>query len=191
VILKPLGLAASFLFVLSWQSPEQDVREVISATAKTMGIADLSAVRSFLYSGSGASFEFGQSKAPGAAWPKSPLSSYKRIVDFDVAGSIECFDRPADAKPLNIDFGHPVTGEKGDFERLPFRERYGEEGRQYEIWITPLGFLKGAAADPEASLKSVTSDGHRYSVISFTYPNNPAHYRVSGYINAANILECA
>ena len=48
--------------------------------------------------------------------------------------------------------------------RIPFREHYGKAGKQYEIWITPLAFLK-AAAKSNADVKPAMLAGKAYQEI--------------------------
>src|SRR5215467_2259372 len=60
--------------------------------------------------------------------------------------------------------------------------------QQLEIWITPWGFLKGAAAN-NATVKAQTVDGKRYQVVTFNSTvKSPGGqpYPVTGYINSQN-----
>jgi glyoxylase-like metal-dependent hydrolase (beta-lactamase superfamily II) len=59
---------------------------------------------------------------------------------------------------------------------------------QLEIWVTPWGFLKGAAAN-NATTRTQNVNGRRFHVVTWNAPvQSPggAPYRVVGYINAAN-----
>jgi glyoxylase-like metal-dependent hydrolase (beta-lactamase superfamily II) len=56
---------------------------------------------------------------------------------------------------------------------------------QSSFWLTPFGFLKGAA-DNNASVKSETVHGAKYSVVSYAVSNK---YKVVGYINDKNLVE--
>jgi glyoxylase-like metal-dependent hydrolase (beta-lactamase superfamily II) len=63
--------------------------------------------------------------------------------------------------------------------------------QQLEIWITPWGFLKAAAAN-NATVRAETSGGKRYQVVSFnTSVKSPGGlpYRMVGYINSQNLVE--
>src|SRR5262245_4332098 len=48
--------------------------------------------------------------------------------------------------------------------------------RQFDLWITPFGFLKGAASNP-VTLRSETISGVNYKVVGFVLQNK---YRVEG-----------
>jgi glyoxylase-like metal-dependent hydrolase (beta-lactamase superfamily II) len=63
--------------------------------------------------------------------------------------------------------------------------------QQLEIWITPWGFLKGAAAN-SATVRAQTVEGKRYQVVTFNSPiKSPGGqpYRLVGYINNQNLVE--
>jgi hypothetical protein len=63
--------------------------------------------------------------------------------------------------------------------------------QQLEIWITPWGFVKAAAAN-NASVKAQTVGGKRYQVVTFNAPaKSPGGqpYQVAGYINSQNVVE--
>lgn len=57
--------------------------------------------------------------------------------------------------------------------------------RQYAVWTTPLGFLKGAMTE-KANVAPQTVLGTKYRVVSFTPKNGE---RVRGYVNGDNLLE--
>jgi glyoxylase-like metal-dependent hydrolase (beta-lactamase superfamily II) len=64
-------------------------------------------------------------------------------------------------------------------------------GQQLEIWITPWGFIKGAAAN-NATAKAQTVGGKRYQVVTFNAPvKSPggSPYKVEGYIGSDNVVE--
>jgi hypothetical protein len=56
---------------------------------------------------------------------------------------------------------------------------------QLPIWITPYGFLRQAAAS-NATLKSETCGGKKYTVVTFIAPNKA---KVNGYIGADNMVD--
>jgi len=60
-----------------------------------------------------------------------------------------------------------------------------------EIWVTPWGFLKGAAAN-NATAKAQSVGGRRYQVVTWNSPvKSPGgqSYRLVGYINNQNLVE--
>jgi hypothetical protein len=63
--------------------------------------------------------------------------------------------------------------------------------QQLEIWVTPWGFLKGAAAN-NATVQAQTIAGRRFNVVTWMAPiKSPGGqaYRVVGYINTQNLVE--
>jgi glyoxylase-like metal-dependent hydrolase (beta-lactamase superfamily II) len=63
--------------------------------------------------------------------------------------------------------------------------------QQLEIWTTPWGFLRGAAAN-QATVRSQTTGGKKYSVVSWTTPQKAPSglaYTVTGYIDDRNMVE--
>src|SRR5260370_41231344 len=125
-MLTKCSSAVLLLFVMPWIASAQDAKAIVAGAAKAMGVQDLDAVHSYMYSGAGATFQFGAARKPGAPWPKSTASSYRRIIDFDAGGSIETITRPP---------GEKAAGpEMPEILRIPFREQYGEPGNQYDIW---------------------------------------------------------
>ncbi|HLF11922.1 MAG TPA: MBL fold metallo-hydrolase, partial [Gammaproteobacteria bacterium] len=67
---------------------------------------------------------------------------------------------------------------------------YRTWAQQLEIWITPWGFLKGAANN-NATVRSRSIDGERFNVVSWNSPiiaASGAPYRLVGYINSDNLV---
>jgi glyoxylase-like metal-dependent hydrolase (beta-lactamase superfamily II) len=63
--------------------------------------------------------------------------------------------------------------------------------QQLEIWITPWGFLKGAAAN-NATVRAQTVNGQRFQAVTWNSPfKSPGGqaYRLVGYINGQNLVE--
>ena len=63
--------------------------------------------------------------------------------------------------------------------------------QQMEIWLTPWGFLKGAAAN-NATLKTTKVNGVPYKVLTWIPAQKApsgATYKVSGYLDADNLVE--
>jgi glyoxylase-like metal-dependent hydrolase (beta-lactamase superfamily II) len=92
-----------------------------------------------------------------------------------------------------VTFGVPVQG--GAPAQNAFNQNITPANtawaQQLEIWITPWGFLKGAAVN-NATVRAQTIGGARYNVVTWaTQQKAPsgAPYRVVGYINAQNLVE--
>ena len=176
---KCLGVVA-LLTVLSLPVGAQDAKTVIGNTAKAMGSENLSSITFY---GSGANFGLGQSNNSNGAWPRTNVSDYVRSIDFT---------QPA-SRATGVTFAAPVTG--GPAAQAAFNQNITPANtawaQQLEIWITPWGFLKGAAAN-NAAAKAQTVGGKKYNVVTWNTtqkaPSGVA-YKVVGYINDRNLVE--
>ena len=155
-------------------------RTVIAAASKAMGIGRLDGIT---YYGSGANFTLGQSNNANGAWPRINLNDYVRTIDFT---------QPA-SRATAVTWAAPVTGGpavQGQFQQNITPATAGW-AQQLEIWTTPWGFLKGAAAnDATASLQLV--GGRRYTVLTWmTREKAPSGvpYKVVGYIGPRNLVD--
>src|SRR5690606_10631561 len=141
-----------------------------------MGADKLDAIRFY---GSGANFQLGQSNNANGQWPRTNLNDYWRAIDFT---------QPA-ARASAVTWIAPVTGgpaAQGAFNQV-IPATADSWAQQLEIWVTPWGFLKGAAAN-NATLGSETVDGRSYRVLTWTPPvraPSGAAYSVVGYIDDA------
>jgi hypothetical protein len=177
--------AVTLLVFLPWTASAQDAYAAIVSAGKAMGVSDLTTLGSFMYSGSGASFQFGEARTPNLPWPKVNVSSYRRVIDFYAGGSLEIIAH-LPSSSASLETTQPVLQEEPEIRRIPFVEPYGRHGKQYDIWITPLGFLKGAAGSREAVVKPIVAAGKPYTLVSFPFEKK---YRISGYLNHDNLLE--
>ena len=140
-------------------------------------------LNSITYYGSGANFGLGQSNNSNGQWPRTNVNDYVRSIDFTQPVS----------RATGVTFAAPVTG--GPAAQAPFQQNITKENaawaQQLEIWVTPWGFLKGAAAN-NATAKSQSVGGRRFQVVTWNAPvKSPggAPYKVVGYINPANMVE--
>lgn len=157
----------------------QDAKAVIDSAAKTMGVSNLGSVR---YSGSGLSYALGQAPNPGAPWPKFNLKTYERIVDFDAGASSQTMVRTQGENPPRGGGPQPLIGEQVQTQVVGFKEPWIS---QFEIWLTPVGFLKGAMSN-NATVQAKTVAGKTLNAVSFLVENK---YKVTGYIDDRNLVE--
>ena len=150
---------------------------VLSRSAKAMGT---DALRTIQYSGSGFAFVFGQSARPGAPWPRFSLSAYTRELDFEAPASHVQLVRTAVDTRGGGGVGVPIVNQTQNQFILP----NAPWAQQVDIWLTPHGFLKGAAAN-SATTASRTIGGKPYDVVTFTRDK----YKVNGYINDRGLVE--
>jgi len=165
--------------VLSFSAAAQDAKPVLDAALKAMRAERLGTIR---YVGTGSVFVFGQAYSPASPWPKFTLKSYDRIIDFDAQVSSQKVVRTQAEDPPRGGGQQPIVGERTESTIVGIQQPWTQ---QFEIWVTPLGFLKGALAN-KATLSAKTVGGKQYKVISFS-PDEK--HSLTGYINQENQLE--
>jgi glyoxylase-like metal-dependent hydrolase (beta-lactamase superfamily II) len=176
---KALGLVA-LLAAVCVPAAAQDAKTVLATASKAMGSENLNAIT---YYGSGANFGLGQSNNSNGAWPRTNVNDYVRSIDFT---------QPA-SRATGVTFAAPVTG--GPAAQAPFQQNITPANtvwaQQLEIWITPWGFLKGAAAN-NATAQPQLAGGKKYTAVTWmTSQKAPSGvpYKVVGYINGRNLVE--
>jgi glyoxylase-like metal-dependent hydrolase (beta-lactamase superfamily II) len=152
----------------------QNAATVISNASRAMGADNLNSIT---YYGSAANYNLGQNNNANGPWPRVNINDYRRTIDFT---------QPA-LRSSGTTFAAPVTG--GAAAPQPFNQMITPAnaawGQQLEIWISPWGFLKGAAAN-NATTRAQTVAGTRYNVVSWETPQKApsgVSYRVVGYVN--------
>jgi len=145
----------------------KDAKTVLASAAKAMGIDSLKTIQ---YSGSGSNAGIGQNRNPDADWPLVKVKSYVREIDFAGPSS--------HTQIVRFQFETETTQEQVILPASPW-------GAQYDVWLSPFAFLKGAIAAGNATLESKTVMGLPYSVITFMVQNK---YKVSGYIDDKNMV---
>lgn len=159
----------------------QDAKTVVANASRAMGLEGLT---SLYYYGSGANYTLGQNNNSNIPWPKTPLNEYVRAIDFTVPASRATWSTYA--TPVTGGAPALVNAQQNILPTSP-----GGWTQQLEIWVTPWGFLKGAAAN-NATVKTQVVAGKRYQVVTWNAPlKSPGgkDYRLVGYINADNLVE--
>jgi glyoxylase-like metal-dependent hydrolase (beta-lactamase superfamily II) len=172
--------AAIALAGVSASAAAQDVKTVLSNAARTMGVENLTSIH---YYGVAQTGNLGQNNNANQPWPMANASDYVRAIDFS---------QPA-SRATWVTYVAPVQGGaatqgQGQQNITPQNTAWAQ---QLEIWITPWGFLKGAAVN-NATVRSQTIGGRRYHEVSWNAPiTSPGGqpYRVVGYINNQNLVE--
>src|SRR5712691_12100167 len=164
-----LAIAACSMFTPNAQS-------VLQNSQKAMG-----SVKAIQYSGTGMNAFFGQALIAGKEWPRRPMTSYTRTINYDQKSGSE------DMMFANPVFGgqHQTTAVSGDKAwnvgpNGPAPQMAQAEARLLQIWLTPHGFVKGALDSGNATLKT---DGA--NVVTFTALGK---YKVSGTIDSQNMV---
>ena len=158
----------------------QDARGVIEAASKAMGVAGMHAI---MITGAAAQGNFGQSRRISFGLASTSLNNYTRTFDF--ARGVG--RTTADTVPPQIPGGPAPRPGKIDQAIAPD----APWTQQLEIWLTPWGFLRGAATHA-ATLRNQKIEGSSFRVVTWS-PEQKApsglSYKVSGYLTADNLVD--
>src|SRR5262245_29428964 len=177
---KKLAIVTALLALFTLTVTAQDAKTVISSASKAMGIEGLNSIH---YYGVAQNGNLGQNNNSNQPWPMAAANDYVRAIDFA---------QPASRATWQT-YAVPVTG--GVATLAPGQQNITPQNtawaQQLEIWITPWGFLKGAAAN-NATVKTESVGARRYQAVTFNSPvKSPGGqaYKVVGYINGQNLVE--
>ena len=165
---RKLVVAGALMTVVSLPSGNlvaQDAKAIIASASKAMGADALSSIT---YSGSATNGNFGQSKTIAGPLAVTTITNYTRAIDLTQPASRATGATMPPAIP-----GAPPP-QAGTFNQniTPANTAWTQ---QLEIWVTPWGFLKGAAAN-NATVRSQKVGGKAYNVVSWS----PAQKAPSG-----------
>jgi glyoxylase-like metal-dependent hydrolase (beta-lactamase superfamily II) len=170
----------------------QDAKTVIAKAQKALGD-----VNSITYSGSARDVAFQQCGANKADMqcrfthdPMRPIDNYVRAIDLTVPTS------RATGVTNNIGAGGSTTVTTGTFSQQISAQQADVSAawnNSLELYITPWGFLKGAAANnATVGPKKVKVDGKNYTVLTWS-PTVKApsgkNYVINGYVDDKNIVD--
>jgi glyoxylase-like metal-dependent hydrolase (beta-lactamase superfamily II) len=159
----------------------QDARSALQSASAAMGADGL---RTLEFSGSGFDFAIGQAYNPASPWPRFLVKSYSRALNYEMPASRMDRIRAQGENPPRGGGLQPIRGDQPQ-NQLVIVNANTPWVQQLEIWITPHGFLKAAAANG-ATARTQTLGGKRYTVVTFTGQNKAP---VSGFINEQNLVE--
>ena len=180
------SFAALALFALPFTAHAQDGKAGLEAVAKALGEPGLKSIE---YNASGTIFQFGQSQAPGQAWPRFNIKSLTRSLNYETASLKEDWVRTQALDPPRGGGVQPIRGEQRQIFVLSGEQAWAVTGdaaaatpialveRQTQLWITPHGVVKAALAGNAAK---------QGPTIAFTLPNRVP---VKVTINAQNLVE--
>src|SRR5688500_17678351 len=190
------GIGAIWLLTGIVQPAAQQPQDRLKAAVEGLGASKLTSVR---FVGSGAAYFVGQSPSPRDAWPRVTVKNYDATIDFATPAMRIDITRDRGASPPRGG-GQPFTGEQRVVEYVndesawdvpmsgaagpaatPLPQPATATERILQVFLTPHGFLKAAAANYGTS-RSVP-DG---TEVSFSVP--PGR-RFVGIINARNQVE--
>ena len=173
-------LVAAMIVSLSMGVGAQNAATVIGNTSKATGVENLASIT---FSGSAQNANFGQSRNIATPWAPTGITritTYTRTIDLNqpasrAFGPTQPPAVPGAPAPMPGNFNQNITPTQNNWTQ------------QLEIWITPWGFLKGAAANNA----TVRQAGGRTLVSWSPAMKAPSGqpYVVTGYINGQNLVE--
>ncbi|HET7697928.1 MAG TPA: MBL fold metallo-hydrolase [Vicinamibacterales bacterium] len=178
--MRKTAIGLAFAAVLSTGVSAQDAAGTIAAVKKAMGAE---ALTSITYSGAAATGNFGQSKNIAGPLAMTAIAGYRRTLDLSQPSSraIGTTMPPAAAGGPPP---QPGTFNQGIAPTATWPQ-------QVEIWLTPWGFLQGAAAN-NATARAQRIDGKPFTALTWS-PSQKAPsgqpYRVIGYVNDRQMIE--
>jgi glyoxylase-like metal-dependent hydrolase (beta-lactamase superfamily II) len=190
VLFLALSIAAS-VGACAQQAPG-----TLQAATAALGANELKSIE---YAGTGKWFQFGQAPSPTLPWPAFDVSSFTARISYDTPAARVQMERiqvvepnrarpaPVRQQPVQVVSGTYAwnvaapPGSAAGTAPVPQPQPAAVEERTMEIWTTPHGFLKAAAAN---NATSQPADGG--SEVSFT---DAAKHRYVGRINAQNQVE--
>ncbi len=189
-VLKTFAVAAICLVALDGSARAEDAKTVIANAEKALGD-----VKSITYSGSAKDVAFQQCGANAADMtcrgthdPMRPINNYVRVIDLTAPASRHT------GATNNIGPGGSTTLTPGTFfqQVTPQQADVSQPwGGSLEFYITPWGFLKGAAEN-NATVSRRKVDGKSYTVLTWS-PTVKApsgkNYVINGYLNDKNLVE--
>ncbi|HEU4618519.1 MAG TPA: MBL fold metallo-hydrolase, partial [Gammaproteobacteria bacterium] len=189
-MMRKLTLAAACASFLCASALAQDAKTVIADAQKALGN-----VTSITYSGSARDVAFQQCGAnatrmicQGPHDPMRPITSYVRVIDLAAPTSRHT------GNTMNIGPGGSTTVTPGTFFQQVTPEQADLSGpwaASLELYITPWGFLKGAAERDTTAVRRKV-DGKDYTVLSWS-PDVKApsgkSYVVNAYVDGDNLIE--
>jgi glyoxylase-like metal-dependent hydrolase (beta-lactamase superfamily II) len=187
---RTLSVVAICLTFLCGNAVAQDAAAVIASAQKALG--DL---KSITYSGTAKDVAFQQCGSNAADMncrgthdPMRPINNYVRVIDLTAPASRQtgATNNPAGGGatiPMPGTFFQQVTPQQADVSQ-PW-------GNALELYLTPWGFLKGAAAN-NAMVSRRKVDGKNYTVLTWSpavKAPSGKNYVINGYVNDQNIVE--
>jgi glyoxylase-like metal-dependent hydrolase (beta-lactamase superfamily II) len=189
-----LGIAvalATTLMLLAGVAVAQDAKTVIANATKAMGYDKLNTIQ---YSGSGVeAVAIGQLQSTAAGWPHTTHKNYVRFIDYAAGTSIRTSlqSRPADPKTGLLPGGGGLDPAAETNQTANIAANANWVAKTW-INLSPPGFLKLAAAASNATVKTQSMGGKKYTVVSFPVdakaPSGVA-YTISGFIDDKNMVD--
>jgi glyoxylase-like metal-dependent hydrolase (beta-lactamase superfamily II) len=179
-------VGALLVTFLSVGATAQNVNPVVAAAIKAMGIENLNSIT---YSGNARNGAFGQSKAIGE--PMGPvnltqITTYTRTINFGPSSGPASFVSRATGPTQPPTVPGVPPQKPGVFNQNITGMQAGSNWAQaLNIWTTPWGFLKGAAANAATVRQAGGQQVVSFSPANLKSPSGQS-YTVTGYLNSQN-----
>jgi hypothetical protein len=181
-MIRELTGAALVAGMLAAGAAAQDAKTVLSDVAKAMGAENLTSIT---YTGTASDVNFLQTKSIKGPWPLRPITAYTRAIDLNQLAL-----RSSGQNNNPGLFGGP--GVAGTYNQNIGAGNANNWAQQLDYWITPWGFLKGAAA-ANATIRTERIGGKNYKVVTWSPAalkgTSGIAYTVNGYINDQNSID--
>jgi glyoxylase-like metal-dependent hydrolase (beta-lactamase superfamily II) len=180
----------SSLFVIS-ATPAvvgQDASSAVAAASKAMGTDNLNAIAFIGRARIGA---FGQSKSIGDPMGEVNVTNvpdYRRVINFSKADTMTApvLRATGTGYPPRVPGVLPPT--PGPFNQtITAAQAAASWGQALNIWATPWGFLKAAAANNATVSRQGGQQVVSFSPAGFTSPSGSS-YTVTGYVSNQNLV---
>lgn len=176
----PALLATVMVAWLSIGIGAQGAATIVADASKATGSENLASIT---YSGSAQNVNFGQTRNIGTPWTPggiTNITTYTRTIDLNqpasrAFGPTQPPTVPGAPAPMPGNFNQNITPAQNNWTQ------------QLEIWITPWGFLKGAAANNATSRQSAGKTLVSWSP-AMKSPSGQAYF-VVGTIGDDNLVE--
>ena len=187
-MLKKFAVAIALVALVSVGAAAQDAKTVISNAQQAMGAENLSSIK---YSGSAWYLRYGSAPTAEGPWTGTKIADYTRAIDLNSPGL-----RDTGSMTAPTGFGGPdeLVGYSRTITAGATSWTDGADHQwpyQFEVWFTPWGFLKGAAAN-NATVHRENKAGMGYAIVSWKTPQKSPSglaYTINGYINDQNMVE--
>ncbi|MGB2713689.1 MAG: MBL fold metallo-hydrolase [Vicinamibacterales bacterium] len=185
---RKMTFVAFWVLAISAGVSGQNTSSVVAAASKAMGVDNLNSIT---YSGRARNGAFGQSKSIGE--PMGPvnltlITQYTRTINFGQASDPAALVSRATGPTLPPAVPGAPAPTPGVFNQNVTGTQASTNWTQaLNIWTTPWGFLKGAAAN-----NATARQQGGQQIVSFSPPNfkSPSGltYNVTGYLNNQNLV---
>src|ERR687897_406438 len=153
-------VAAALVGAMASTAAAQDAKTVVANASRAMGVDGLNSIH---YYGAGYLGNLGQNNNANQPWPLTAMNDYVRAIDFTQPASRATWATYA----VPVTGGAAVLAQNSPQTQQVITPQTAAWAQQLEIWITPWGFLKGAAVN-NATARSQTMNGRRFQVVTFT-----------------------